>query len=109
MRTYLTLTILIGIALLAPLLIVAAELEPDEKDCATILSTRCDECHYRSRICYLLGKKSKRQWHRIINNMMDYGAKITEEQREILTNCLYNAPPNAKFVCRQPKPKDDKK
>lgn len=109
MRTYLPLTLLLCIAFLAPLIIGAAEPDPNEKDCAILLATRCDECHYRTRICYLLGKKSKRQWHRIINNMMDYGVKISEEQREILTDCLYKAPPNADFVCQQPKPKDDTK
>lgn len=109
MRTYLSLTLFVCLALPAMLIIGAAPPAAEEKDCASILASRCDECHYRSRICALLGKRSKRQWHRIINNMMDYGAKITDEQREILTNCLYSAPPDADYVCQQPKPEDNTK
>lgn len=83
--------------------------ETAEKECATLLTTKCNECHYRTRICQALGTKSKRKWRRSIKNMIAYGAKVSENEQKILVNCLYKAPKGNEFICQQPKINEEKK
>ncbi|MDG4475496.1 hypothetical protein [Thiovibrio frasassiensis] len=68
--------------------------------CTELLNSRCQVCHYKSRICQRLGQKSKGEWKRSIGNMMRYGAKITEAEGKILAQCLNAAPVGAEFVCK---------
>lgn len=89
------------------LLSAAVSFDTREKDCAVLLNTRCDNCHYRARICQSLGKKSKREWKRTIKTMVRYGAKLTKDQQKTLADCLYEASQNAKFVCVQPEPEKE--
>lgn len=67
--------------------------------CAELLNSRCQVCHYKSRICQRLGNKSKGEWQRTVKNMMRYGAKISEAEGKILAECLNAAPVGAEFVC----------
>lgn len=91
------------------LLSAAVTFDTKEKDCAVLLNTRCDTCHYRARICQALGEKSKREWQRTVKTMVRYGVKLTKDQQNILASCLYKAPKKAKFVCVQPEPEKESK
>ena len=86
------------------LLVAAVSFDTKEKDCRVLLNTRCDTCHYRTRICQSLGTKSKREWQRSIKAMVRYGAKLTKDQQKILVTCLYEAPAKEKSICAQPAP-----
>ena len=82
----------------------AASFDTKEEDCKVLLKTRCDSCHYRTRICQVLGKKSRSSWRRTMKTMIRYGVKLTKAQQKILVDCLYKAPKKAEFVCVQPAP-----
>lgn len=77
----------------------AAQAQANE-ECGAIISARCEACHYKSRICQNLGKKSARGWQRTMRNMVRHGAKITEAERKTLIECLANAAPGADFACK---------
>jgi hypothetical protein len=87
----------------------AVSFDTKEKNCAILLNTRCDTCHYRARICQALGEKSKREWERTVKTMVRYGVKLTKAQQKILASCLYEAPKKTKFVCVQPEPEKESK
>lgn len=70
------------------------------EECGAIISARCEACHYKSRICQNLGKKSARGWQRTMRNMVRHGAKITEAEQKTLIECLANAAPSADFACK---------
>ena len=101
MKTTTNILLFSGIFVFA-LVTAAGSFDKKEKNCAVLLKTRCDTCHYRARICQSLGKKSKGQWKRTIKTMVRYGSKLTKDQQKILTNCLYKAPKKAEFICGQP-------
>jgi len=70
-----------------------------QDQCQTILNSKCTRCHYLTRVCQELGKKTKRSWKRTINNMIRYGAKLSGEERDILLDCLGNAAPGDTRIC----------
>jgi len=72
-----------------------------EENCSTLMLTRCDTCHYLTRACYALGKKSKWGWRQTIRAMVGRGAKLTDEEQKILVECLGEPTEEAKTTCRQ--------
>ncbi|MFC1523870.1 hypothetical protein ACFL6N_03675 [Thermodesulfobacteriota bacterium] len=69
------------------------------EECWVLLEAQCVECHYKTRICQSLGKKSKRKWKRSIKNMVKRGAKLSKKEQQILVECLHAEPPGSKKVC----------
>lgn len=86
-------------ALLLLLLFLGAASAGGEQ-CADLINTRCQVCHYKSRICQVLGKKSTGQWTRTVENMIRYGAKLSDTEKNNLIDCLKSAPVGADFVCK---------
>jgi len=71
------------------------------EQCAELIDTRCQGCHYKSRICQALGKKSKWKWKRSVGNMVRYGAKLSGPEQKIVIDCLASAPAGADYVCKE--------
>ena len=89
------------LALILPMQSSLACLNASAQDtCETLLDTKCASCHYLTRVCQVLGKKSKRAWKRSIKNMVRYGTKLSREEQKILLDCLSKAPPRDKRVCK---------
>ena len=91
---------IISLFLLFSLAGYAEETAVDAERCRSLIDSKCVACHYKSRICYALGKKSKRRWRRTINNMVDYGTRLTDKEIETITDCLYKAAPNTPYACK---------
>lgn len=89
--------------LILPLLFLSAscaEAVPVPKDeCAALMISQCQACHQTSRICQQLGKKSRWDWEKTINNMIRHGAKLSETEKTLVIDCLFSAQPGADFVC----------
>ena len=68
--------------------------------CEQLINERCDQCHYKTRICQVLGTKSKWGWKRTMKRMVQYGARINKEETDYLTDCLAAAPQGADYVCK---------
>ncbi|MEW6594621.1 MAG: hypothetical protein AB1413_07110 [Thermodesulfobacteriota bacterium] len=81
------------------LLLPAAHLQADQR-CATLITTRCEQCHYKTRICQVLGSRGKWGWSRTVKRMQKLGAKITDEEAKHLAACLAAAPKGAPHVCQ---------
>ncbi|MGV1100564.1 hypothetical protein ACUUL3_14305 [Thiovibrio sp. JS02] len=71
-----------------------------EEPCAALLDSRCQSCHYKSRICQKLGRKNVRGWQRTIRNMIRHGARLSAAEGKTLAECLAAAPAGAEFVCK---------
>jgi hypothetical protein len=57
-------------------------------ECAGLITSRCEVCHYMTRICESLDKKSKSSWKRTVGNMVSYGAQLNKEEQLSLVDCL---------------------
>lgn len=88
-------------ALLLPALLLAgvATAAADQR-CATLIATRCEQCHYKARICQVLGTRGKWGWGRTLKRMQTLGAKINQEEAVYLAACLAAAPKGAAHVCK---------
>ncbi|HSR36215.1 MAG TPA: hypothetical protein VLL73_03460 [Desulfurivibrionaceae bacterium] len=90
--------LLIAISL-AAMLLWSGTASADQR-CATLITTRCEQCHYKARICQALGSKSKSEWTRTVKRMQESGAKINQEEAKYLAACLAAAPVGAPHVCK---------
>ena len=76
----------------------------NESRCIDLLIGKCRECHYLTRICQNLDRKSKWKWKRTIKNMTNKGAEVTREQEDRLLECLADKAPDVVEFCRNPPP-----
>jgi len=74
--------------------------DAETKQCAGLINRRCQECHYKTRICQALGKKTKAEWKSTVKNMIRQGAKLYEAEIGAIIDCLGSAPVGADFVCK---------
>ena len=72
----------------------------EDTNCAALLLTKCDSCHYLTRVCYRLDKKSKRGWKRTLKVMIKRGAQLTVKEQKILLECLSSPVGEARSTCR---------
>lgn len=79
-----------------------------EESCTQLLKTRCESCHYLTRVCQKLEKNQDKSffgnvfagsWSRSIKNMVRQGAKLTEAEQKKLTKCLDNSDPEVLELC----------
>jgi hypothetical protein len=78
-----------------------AEDPPGQTECATLLLTKCDSCHYLTRVCYRVGKKNRHSWQRTLNAMVRHGAQLTTAEQDTLLACLSDAVPEVEKTCRE--------
>jgi hypothetical protein len=101
MQGRLIIILLVSFTLLFSLTASAQEkVQEEETKCATLLLTKCDACHYLTRVCYRVGKKSRRSWKRSLNAMVRHGTQLTEAQLDTLLACLSEPAPEAEKTCR---------
>lgn len=100
MPDYSVKTLLVGTVLVLLLVGGGPYSAAAEQTCKQLIDTRCESCHYKTRICQVLGKKSKWGWKRSMKRMIQYGAKLTKAEQKTLTDCLVKARPGADFVCK---------
>ena len=61
----------------------------DESGCVDLVEKECKDCHSTTRICRRLVKdKAEIWWKSNIDNMVDYGAEYTKEERVEILKCL---------------------
>ena len=75
---------------------VAAE----EIGCDQLIVKRCEQCHYKTRICQKIGMKSKGQWKRSIKNMVKYGAVLNKDEQKRLWRCLSAPTKEIQTLCK---------
>lgn len=88
--------------LLAILLLVVSVLPNHaavSEDCAQILNNRCQECHAKARICQALKKKNENGWKRTVQLMIKKGARLSEDERLQLLQCLSQKNPAVLAFC----------
>jgi hypothetical protein len=90
----------------APGCTAAEDNEPAEDnrpaDCVTLLRDRCEGCHYNTRVCQQLDKKSKRAWPRSLKRMIAYGVKLTPAEQETILKCLQEPSATVRDYCNNP-------
>ena len=80
----------------------ATTTQRDDLDCARLLTQRCETCHYLSRVCQQLGKKSRRRWRRTVRTMVRYGARLSKAEQRRLVGCLTDQRPEVRRLCAPP-------
>ena len=70
-------------------------------ECANLITSRCEVCHYMTRICESLDKKSKSSWKRTVGNMVSYGAQLNKEEQLALVDCLSGPSANITALCKK--------
>ncbi len=97
MTTYLV-QLMISIFLLA---FTATISFSDENSCEQLISTKCTACHYNTRICVRLTKKSKRAWKRTVKNMIRHGADVSKDELKKVVVCLNEPSPEVTAWCEK--------
>lgn len=78
---------LTSMVLATALLLTAGPLLASQ-DCSERLEQNCTSCHYKSRICEKVGKKTKRAWKNTTKRMIRYGLKLDKSELDEITACL---------------------
>ena len=94
-KLFFPLVLIAAAGLLSPPPLVAVD-----EECADLIVNRCETCHYSTRICHVLGRKSKQKWSRSVARMVRYGAKLSETEQKQLIECLFAAEPGDEVICR---------
>lgn len=92
-------TILALLVVLVPFCIVAwgSGQKIDDAACTKLLQGNCTECHSTARICGELGQEYV-DWPSLVSDMGER-AKLNEEQKEVVLDCLTKAEEPGTFVC----------
>lgn len=68
--------------------------------CSTLLTSRCESCHYLTRVCEKVAdNKGKWSWKRTVKNMVRQGAKLNQAEQDIMVACLSEPAPEVKELC----------
>jgi len=73
---------------------------PPDSVCSSIVNDKCTKCHYKTRICEALGKKSPGKWVKTINIMVKNGAQLTEDEKNKVIACLSSLPEGSAVICQ---------
>ena len=73
----------------------------EKVSCDQLILKRCEDCHYKSRICQMIGRKSKGDWKRTVKNMVKYGAKLNKDEQKRLQLCLSGPSEEIKTLCNK--------
>lgn len=92
-------TITLVLALCSATLLPARPV-PAAQDCVAKLMATCTSCHYQSRICEQLGKKSKRGWQATLKRMLRYGLVLDEAGQETMVECLVDLKKESGRLCK---------
>ena len=79
---------------------VEIEKPPPDSVCSSIVNDKCTKCHYKTRICAALGKKSPAKWVKTVKFMIKQGAQLTEDERNKVIACLSSLPEGSEVICQ---------
>ena len=71
-----------------------------DADCAAKVKAACTQCHFPTRICENLGKKSQRDWKVTIKRMIRYGLVLNDTDQGDMLKCLLALDRNSGNLCR---------
>ncbi len=78
----------------------AASDRPAAEDCGDLLLSRCNSCHYLTRVCRKFSEnRSRGNWKRTINRMIRRGAKLSKTEEKTLIDCLGGQSAVAEQTC----------
>ena len=81
-------------------LLQAQDVKGQKNNCESLLVEQCGSCHYLSRVCHKLGKKSKGDWRRTVRRMVRKGAVLSEADQKLLVQCLYTQEDGVVTACK---------
>ncbi len=80
----------------------------DER-CAELLTSRCETCHYATRVCQKVEKEMSKKhwfggpegvWKRTVRNMVRQGAILNDAEEKILVECLSKPTAEVLSLCK---------
>ncbi len=70
------------------------------KDCNDDILANCTACHYQTRICEKLDKKSRRDWQATLKRMIRYGLVLDETGQDRVLECLVTLKKDHTKLCK---------
>lgn len=70
------------------------------KECTDKVMASCTKCHYQTRICEKLGKKSQRDWKVTTKRMIRYGLILSDSEQESIVKCLLALGKDSGDLCK---------
>ena len=74
--------------------------QPEKNSCESLLAEKCSSCHYLTRVCQKLGKKSKGDWRRSVKRMVRKGVVLSKAEQKLLVECLHKEEEGARKACK---------
>ena len=80
----------------------------EEENCVSLLTGRCEQCHYLTRVCQKVDKERSKKswfggpegsWKKIMKSMVKQGAKLNKDEEELLVKCLSKPGPDVLEIC----------
>jgi len=86
------------------LCLLAGAVVPSESmagsECRTLLTEKCQACHYLERVCSEVGKKSERRWKATLTRMVERrGVELKADEQKSLLDCLAASDPGIIQEC----------
>lgn len=72
----------------------------EKNSCETLLVEQCSTCHYLTRVCQKVGKKSKGDWRRSVKRMVRKGAVLSKTEQKLLVECLHKEEEGVRKACK---------
>lgn len=70
------------------------------EDCKQLVVNKCGTCHFVKYICPKIENgKGTLGWMWVIKDMVNVGMKVTDQEKDRLTNCLANPDQQVKSLC----------
>jgi len=71
-----------------------------ENTCVEKIQDKCTSCHYPTRICEKIGKKSRRNWKVTVERMLRYGLQLPDGKLDEMIDCLQGLEADRGNLCR---------
>ena len=81
-------------------LIIGTPAHSAEQTCLEKLEKDCTSCHYNTRICKKIEKKSKRAWKSTVKRMLRYGMKMDKKEQSDIVDCLLELKKDSEQFCK---------
>ena len=103
MKNVLGITLLVGAATVALLSPPPASSSQAQEECRPFIENKCGTCHFANYICPGVTKnKGSMAWGKVVDDMVELGAKINKEEKGQLTACLARPQAQVKELCANP-------
>jgi hypothetical protein len=68
-------------------------------DAQSLVMTACTKCHDTNRVCKYIGEKSREKWDKTVSRMIEKGAELPQDKKDLVIDYLLSLELGSKPVC----------